>query len=53
MHKIVSLIEGGRGKGMQLMDDAILARLKEGSISAEDAYRWAAEKKKFQHLLKG
>ena len=53
VHKIVSLIEGGRGKGMQLMDDAILARLKEGSISAENAYRWAAEKKKFQHLLKG
>lgn len=52
IHKIVSLIEGGRGKGMQLMDDAILARYKEGSISGENAYRWAAEKKKFQHLQK-
>ncbi|MGE4619361.1 MAG: type IV pilus twitching motility protein PilT [Planctomycetota bacterium] len=52
VHKIVSLIEGGRGKGMQLMDDSILARLKEGSISGEDAYRWASDKKKFQHLQK-
>ena len=52
VHKIISLIEGGRGKGMQLMDDAILVRLKQGLISGEDAYRWAAEKKKFQHLQK-
>jgi twitching motility protein PilT len=50
VHKIVSLIEGGRGKGMQLMDDAIMLRLKEGAISGADAYRWAADKKKFQHL---
>ena len=53
VHKIVSLIEGGRGKGMQLMDDSIMAALKRGDISAEHAYRWASEKKKFQHFLKG
>ena len=52
VHKIISLIEGGRGKGMQLMDDAILVRLKEGVISGDNAYRWATEKKKFQHLQK-
>ena len=52
VHKIISLIEGGRGKGMQLMDDAILVRLKEGVISGENAYRWATDKKKFQHLQK-
>ena len=53
VHKIVSLIEGGRGKGMQLMDDAIMVALKNGSISPEHAYRWAAEKKKFEHFQKG
>ena len=51
IHKIVSLIEGGRGSGMQLMDDSILQRLKEGAISAENAYRWAADKKRFQPML--
>ena len=31
--------------------DAILQRLKEGAISAENAYRWAADKKRFQPML--
>jgi len=52
IHKIVSLIEGGRGLGMQLMDDSILSRYKEGAISPENAYRWASEKKRFASLLK-
>ncbi len=51
IHKIVSLIEGGRGAGMQLMDDAILQRLKERAISVDNAYRWAADKKRFQPML--
>jgi len=51
IHKIVSLIEGGRGLGMQLMDDSILQRFKEGAISPENAYRWAFEKKRFAPLL--
>jgi len=50
--KVVSLIEGGRGEGMQLMDDAILKRLKEGSITPETAYLFAHQKQKFQHLAK-
>ena len=38
---------------MQLMDDAIMVRLESRVvISGDDAYRWAAEKKKFQHLQK-
>jgi len=48
--KIVSLIEGGRGEGMQLMDDSILQRYNEGSISGEMAYLFANEKKRFQKL---
>ncbi len=51
IHKIISLIEGGRGYGMQLMDDSILSRFKEGSISAESAHRWSFDKKRFAPLL--
>jgi twitching motility protein PilT len=51
IHKIVSLIEGGRGLGMQLMDDSILMRHKEGAIGSDMAYRWAFEKKRFAPLL--
>jgi twitching motility protein PilT len=50
--KIVSVIEGGRGDGMQLMDDSIMRRLKEGSIDVETAYLFAHQKKKFEHLVK-
>lgn len=52
IHKIVSLIEGGRGLGMQLMDDSIQMRLKEGAISPESAYRWASDKKRFEGVVK-
>jgi twitching motility protein PilT len=48
--KIVSLIESGRGEGMQLMDDSILQRYNEKSISGETAYLFAAEKPRFQKL---
>ena len=50
--KIVSLIESGRGEGMQLMDDSLMQRHKAGLISAETAYLFAQQKNKFQHLLK-
>jgi twitching motility protein PilT len=49
--KIVSLIEGGRGEGMQMMDDSILERYKNDEISAETAYLFANTKQRFQHLL--
>ena len=49
--KIVSLIESGRGEGMQLMDDSILERYNDGLISAETAYLFANQKQRFQHLL--
>jgi len=38
---------------MQLMDDAILAALKEGVISPNEAYMKAADKSRFEHLLSG
>jgi len=51
IYKIVSLIEAGRGDGMQLMDDAIMQRYREGLIDAKHAYLWAQDKKKFEGLL--
>ncbi|HLU48881.1 MAG TPA: ATPase, T2SS/T4P/T4SS family, partial [Planctomycetota bacterium] len=48
--KIVSLIESGRGEGMQLMDESIMKRYKEGSISADTAYLHAQQKQLFERL---
>ncbi len=50
VHKIVTYIEGGRGEGMQLMDDAIMARLKAGEVTPQEAYMKAADKSRFEHL---
>jgi twitching motility protein PilT len=50
--KVVSLIESGRGEGMQLMDDSILQRYKDGLISADTAYLVAQQKQRFQHLVR-
>ncbi len=51
IYKIVSLIEAGRGEGMQLMDDGIMQRYREGSIDAQHAYLWAQDKKRFEGLV--
>ncbi len=50
--KIVSLLEAGRGEGMQLMDDAIMHRYKEGSISGQTAHLYGFQKNRFDHLLR-
>ena len=52
VNKIVSLIESGRGQGMQLMDDSIMQRYKEGKVTAQDAYLWASDKNRFSGLVK-
>ncbi len=44
--KIVSLIEAGRGRGMQLMDDAILQQYEQGVISAETATLYLTNKQR-------
>lgn len=49
--KIVSLIESGRGEGMQLMDDSIMERYEKGEISGETAYLFAQQKQRFEKLL--
>jgi len=48
--KIVSVIESGRGEGMQLMDDSILQHYQDGSISGETAYLFAQQKQRFQKI---
>jgi twitching motility protein PilT len=50
--KIVSLIEAGRGEGMQMMDDSIMARYRDGSINAQTAHLYAFQKNKFEGLLR-
>ena len=52
IHKVVSYIESGRGEGMQLMDDSILARLKAGMVSPNEAYMKSSDKSRFEHLVK-
>ncbi|TAG27307.1 MAG: PilT/PilU family type 4a pilus ATPase [Verrucomicrobia bacterium] len=48
---IRAIIENGRTDGMITMDHSLLARLKEGSITAEEAYMKAADKKLFAGML--
>ena len=46
-----SIIQAGRAQGMQLMDDALFARVGEGQIRPEDAWKKAVEKARFEPLL--
>ena len=46
-----SLIQSGRGIGMQSMDDALYAKVREGRILPEDAYRKATDKTRFEPLV--
>jgi twitching motility protein PilT len=50
--KIVSLLEAGRGEGMQLMDDAIMQRYKEGAINGQTAHLYGFQKNRFEGLLR-
>jgi len=50
--KIISIIEGGRGMGMQCMDDSILAAVKSDMVDISDAYLRAQDKKRFISLMK-
>lgn len=45
---IRNIIQGGKGQGMQLMDDAIMGFLNQGLISGEEAYMKAIEKNRFE-----
>jgi twitching motility protein PilT len=49
---IRQIIENGRADGMTTMDQSLLARVKDGSIAAGEAYMKAADKSLFASLLK-
>ncbi len=48
---IPSLIQSGKGEGMQAMDDALFGLVKEGRITADEAFRKAGDKARFEPLL--
>jgi twitching motility protein PilT len=49
---IRSIIEGGGSEGMITMDQSLMARVKDGTIEAKEAYMKAANKALFTPLLK-
>ncbi|MCI0415727.1 type IV pilus twitching motility protein PilT [bacterium] len=50
--QIPSLIQAGKIEGMQSMDTALLDLVKKGTITAEEAYWKAQDKKLFESLMK-
>jgi len=48
--QIPSMMQTGKGVGMQTMDDALMALVKDGTISAKDAYMYAQSKQAFKPL---
>lgn len=50
-HQIPGMIEVGKRKGNQPLDDGILALLQKGIISPEEAYEKAQSRKKFRQFL--
>lgn len=50
---IGSVIQGGKNVGMQSMDEALYAKAEEKSISPQEAYNKAQNKKRFEELLGG
>jgi twitching motility protein PilT len=49
--KLQDVIVGGRGEGMQFMDDAIWEQLVSGKVSAHEAYMKAIDKQRFKAFL--
>jgi twitching motility protein PilT len=51
-HQIPGMMQVGKKKGNQPIDDAIMEHLRGAIISPEEAYEKATDKKKFRALLK-
>ena len=49
--KLQDVIVGGKGQGMQFMDDAIQARLQTGAVSPHEAFMKAIDKSRFKQFL--
>jgi twitching motility protein PilT len=50
--KLLSYIEAGKGRGMQLLDEALLDMVKRKIVSVEDAFLKATDKHRFEGWLK-
>lgn len=50
-HQIPGMMQVGKKKGNQPLDDAIMEHLRSGRISPEEAYEKSSDKKKFRALL--
>jgi twitching motility protein PilT len=48
---ITSIIQAGRAAGMQLMDDALMALVESGRVTARDAHLKAIDKRRFEGLI--
>jgi twitching motility protein PilT len=48
---ITSIIQAGRAAGMQLMDDALMALVESGRVTARDAYMKSSNKQRFEGLI--
>ena len=49
--KLNDVITGGKGEGMQFMDESIWQKLREGIISPQEAYMKAIDKNRFKKFL--
>ncbi|MBN1238568.1 MAG: PilT/PilU family type 4a pilus ATPase [Gammaproteobacteria bacterium] len=50
-HQIPAQLQTGREAGMQLMDQALLDAIAKREIDADDAYRFAVDRKKFERFV--
>jgi len=50
-HQIPAQLQTGKEQGMQMMDQALLAALNAKLIDPDDAYRYAADRKKFERFV--
>jgi twitching motility protein PilT len=48
---LITLMQGGKSIGMQLMDDALMGLLEAGRITPQDAYMKASNKARFEGLV--
>jgi twitching motility protein PilT len=51
IHQIPTILQTGRDKGMQLMDQALLKAVQNKEIDPDDAYLHASDKKQFQQYV--
>jgi twitching motility protein PilT len=49
--KLYDVITGGKGEGMQFMDESIWSKLQSGMISPAEAYMKAIDKTRFKKFL--